>query len=129
MEQNEDNTVPVRRRAVPDDVRRGKLAMEMVRPFNIKIGEWQEEVARLVSSGAWQRTHGRLGPDFAEKVAVLRQTVEAGRGEFGRELELLPPEMRQHGRVTDTLNALDTVIEGLERAGRLGEATNGRLDR
>lgn len=119
LDQQQYHRTEVRRRAVREDVKRGRDAKAIVRSLNLQIGAWQEAVAKLASSGEWNRTHGRLDENFAVEVAELRRTIETARQQFVSELEELPAAMRQHGRVEDTLKALDTVLAGLDRAARL----------
>jgi hypothetical protein len=119
MEQQDSDRTPVRRRTVREDVRRGRVAVAAVRPFNLQIGQWQAAVVRLIGSGEWRRAHGRLDGEFAAEVAALRLAIETGRRQFVGELEVLSPEMQKHGRVEDTLKALETVLAGLDRAARL----------
>ena len=103
------------RRMLRDDVRRSRNAITLVRPLNEEIGQWQMTVARLNGVADRLRIQGGDDSALAEEAAALRVSIEARRESFAQELAALPAEETSHGRVADTLRALESVLAGLDR--------------
>lgn len=104
------------KRAMREEVLRARQAIASVRPVNLQIGGWQMTVARL--NGTADRFLLKGGSDAGQsaEAAALRQTIAMRQVQFLEEVALLPPNLRTHGRIDDTLKALDSVLAAATRA-------------
>lgn len=93
-----------------------RRALVAVRPFNKQIGYWQVTAARLISFGERSRAHGSFLPTHIAELEALEHTVKTQVKSFEEAVAELPGEIRWHGRITDTRNALQSLNAAIERA-------------
>jgi hypothetical protein len=105
-----------RQRAERVEVRNARDALSIVVPVNRKIGPWQSQAARLVAFGTRLRLVGRSEPRLSAEAEALASAIRRQREELAAEARNLPPEIGEHGRVRDTLRALDTVFAAVTQA-------------
>jgi hypothetical protein len=113
---SDDHVAPRRKRAVRDDVRASRAALELVRPLSKQIEEWQASVARLVSTGQRIKARAQFSPTQMEEIEALEQAARSCRHRLLENVADLPREVREHSRIVDTRRALDSVLAGLGRA-------------
>ena len=109
----------VRRRAMREDVRRSRAALDIVRPLHRELSTWQLEIARLISGA--QRHSQRNEPDTSlrRRAAELERSILGASHALTRALEEAPDEVRQHGRVVDVRRAMESALRTLSQAQQL----------
>jgi hypothetical protein len=116
MDTQPNSDRPVARRATSIDVQLRRRALIAVRPFNKQISYWQVTAARLISFGERGRTHGTFLPTHIVELEALEQAVTTQVRSFEEAVSQLPVEIRRHGRIADTRNALASLNAALNRA-------------
>jgi len=112
---------PPRRRATRADVRQKRAAVSLVLPLNRQIGHWQSAVAQLLTACERAQDHEALAAVHYADARSLEEAIRTQVRLFTDGLDGLPKEVTTHGRVRDTLRAVDSVLARLEQAkGLLG---------
>jgi hypothetical protein len=106
----------VRRRAMREDVRRARAALELVQPWTGEINHWQREVARLMSEAERTRLQRMDGRETETRIGLLAQTIAHARNNFRARLSDVPPEVTRHNRVVDVGRSMDSALASLDRA-------------
>jgi hypothetical protein len=105
-----------RRRATNREVLQTRSALRIVRPFNQQIGAWQASVARLTSMAERARAYGRYAPSQAVELEALEHMIAVHTARFTAAASMLPEDVRNNARVTDTRRALESLAAAAERA-------------
>jgi hypothetical protein len=107
---------PKPRRAERLDIRRAREALKLVQPIHRQIGAWQSQAARLAAFGQKLQAVGRFEPRLSAEAEALARAVEAQQRRLAEQIRALPPEIAGHGRLVDTVRALNSVHTGAARA-------------
>ena len=104
-----------RKRAMRAEVKITRQALKVVLPINSQIGAWQAATVRLNAMASRIVASGRYNPAVIEETETLARQIAAQKEALTREINDLPPDIAQSGRLLDTARALRTIGEGLER--------------
>ena len=110
------NDLRVRRRAMREDVRRARAAVDLVRPWAGEIGVWQREVARLMGEAERAGIHRLDGSETSARIGALVQTIVHARNNLKVRLTGAPPDLIRHNRVVDVGRSMDGALASLDRA-------------
>ena len=88
-------------------------AVRVVRPVNDRIGFWQSESIRLVTSAERLRQSGRHDPGLLEGMHALLGSIEELARQFEASLDGVPSDVAGHSRIEDTRRALRTIAARL----------------
>lgn len=105
-----------RRRAMRPEVKVSHQAMDVVRPINRKIGEWQSAVVRLSALGRKARVTGRPTDDLRQETLTLSALIQQHERDLQARTSELPPAVANSGRIRDTRMALESLVRGLDTA-------------
>lgn len=120
-----------RQRAMRNEVRISRQAMDLVQPINERIDSWQRSAARLVALGRRARIHGVRDESLRAETERLLEAVAAEMGRLRDQMRELPEAVATNGRLLDTQRALVSVAGELDRALALLDSegrANGRPD-
>jgi len=106
----------IRRRAIPEDLRKSRVALKLVQPMHRSIGAWQADAAKLQALAQRALASGRIEPRIASEAELLLDRIAAQKADLVRQTEELSADISAHGRVVDTIRALDSVAANLNRA-------------
>lgn len=106
----------IRRRAMREDVRRARAAVELVRPWAGEIGSWQREVACLMSEAERARMLRTDGRATGSRIGALEQTIAHARNNLRTRLQGAPVEILRHNLVVDVGRSIDSALASLDRA-------------
>jgi hypothetical protein len=105
-----------RRRAMREDVRRDRVAVELVRPWMGEIATWQREVARLSSEAQRAGLQRADGSQTHTRIGALAKTIAHARDDLRAQLAAAPSEIIRHNRVVDVGRSIDSALASLDRA-------------
>lgn len=106
----------IRRRAMREDVRRARAAVELVRPWAGEIGNWQREVARLTGEAERVRLQRNDGLETGTRIGALEQIIAHARNNLKARLISAPADVIVHNRVVDVGRSMDSALASLDRA-------------
>jgi hypothetical protein len=104
-----------RRRAIPVSVTMSRSALAVVRILHPEISRLQTRAAFLLSVSGRKPNEGDNASLEAEVIA-LQSAVEAYSETLSEQLRGLPNDVRNHGRILDTVRALKSAYGVLEAA-------------
>ena len=104
-----------RRRATSRDVALKREALAVVRALHPEIARVQQRAALLcsLSQSSLRSTHDL--PALLAEVEALQAAVRAHSTALADRMSRLPGEVRNHSRVVDTVKALESVYQVLDR--------------
>lgn len=105
-----------RHRTTNGDFLLRRAAFEIVRPINKQIECWQSRVAFLATATARDRACGQQKSMLEEEAADLARRIQRTRIELSERAFRAPSDVRTHGRVLDTMRALDQLSATLQTA-------------
>ncbi|HZY68949.1 MAG TPA: hypothetical protein VFE52_10195 [Devosia sp.] len=102
--------------------------MEVVRALHPEIARMQMRAAFLLSMSQRGFRDGQDGTQLCAEADALQSAVEAHSEQLHQHMAALPPEVRNHGRIVDTVRALQSVhtILGEARRGLAFVAIRGK---
>jgi len=106
----------VRRRAMREDVRRARAAIELVQPWAGEIGSWQRDAARLLGEAERAKMQRMDGSETGTRIGALLQKIARARKDLQARLDGEPPEILRHNRVVDVRRSMDSALASLDHA-------------
>jgi len=114
-----------RQRARRADVHIAREALKVAKPANEQIGPWQERAARLFALAQRGQIRGKQDPSTAAEARALLEAVTRRRLDLQQSIETLPVAVARSSRLDDTVKALDSITNVLERAISLSAGPTG----
>jgi hypothetical protein len=111
-----EGEMPRRRRATSASVTASRSAMAVVRALHSEISKVQARAAFLVSVSCRCSRQNEDREKLEAEAAALQSMVEAYSSALSERLQNLPSDIRDHGRILDTVRALRSVHAILETA-------------
>jgi len=105
-----------KRRATSRDVTLKREALAVVRALHPQIARLQQRAALLCSLSQSSLRASHDLPVLLAQVEALQAAVRAYSRALADKLSTLPPEVRNHSRIVDTVRALESVYVVLGRA-------------
>jgi hypothetical protein len=106
----------LRRRAMREDVRRARVAIELVQPWAGEIGSWQRDAARLLGEAERARLQRMDGSETGTRIGALLQKIALARNDLQARLAGAPTEILRHNRVVDVRRSMDSALASLDHA-------------
>lgn len=111
----------VRQRAERIDVEHSRRASEVVRPIQMRVGDWQVQAANLGALAQHRSDGGQAISGIVGEAAILLADIREAQRLLGQTSATLPSELVQHSRYQDVVRAVKSAEMAASRIIALGE--------